>query len=88
MRSATIFTKFLIFSFLLKILKIWINKVGFGFAGEAYRHLIRSHNFNDLRGGQKGTGPTQTIIVWGSDKENVLQLLQPIVDITKGLPYS
>ena len=50
--------------------------------------VLGSHNFNDLRGGQKGTGPTQTIIVWGSDKENVLQLLQPIVDITKGLPYS
>lgn len=50
--------------------------------------VLGSHTFNDLRGGQKGTGPTQTIIVWGSDKDNVEQLLQPIVDITKGLPYS
>ena len=50
--------------------------------------VLGSHTFNDLRGGQKGTGPTQTIIVWGSDKENMIQLLQPIVDITKGLPYS
>lgn len=50
--------------------------------------VLGSHTFNDLRGGQKGTGPTQTIIVWGSDKDNVEQLLQPIADITKGLPYS
>lgn len=50
--------------------------------------VLGSHTFNDLRGGQKGTGPTQTIIVWGSDNGNVGQLLQPIVDITKGLPYS
>ena len=50
--------------------------------------VLGSHTFNDLRGGQKGTGPTQTIIVWGSDKDDVEQLLQPIVDITKGLPYS
>jgi plastocyanin len=50
--------------------------------------VLGSHNFNDLRGGQKGTGATQTIIVWGSDKKNMVQLLQPIIDITKGLPYS
>lgn len=50
--------------------------------------VLGSHTFNDLRGGQKGTGPTQTIVVWGSDKEDVEQLLQPIVDITRELPYS
>jgi plastocyanin len=51
-------------------------------------NVLGSYTFNDLRGGQKGTGPTQTIIVWGSDKDDVEQVLQPIIDITKELPYS
>lgn len=54
---------------------------------EGYK-VLGSYTFKDIRGGQKGTGPTQTIIAWASDKDNVEQLLQPIVDITKGLPYS
>lgn len=49
--------------------------------------MLGSHAFNDLRGGRKATGPTQTIIVWDSDKNNVEQLLYPLVDITKELPY-
>ena len=49
---------------------------------------LSDHTFTDLRGGQKGTGKTQTIIVWGSDKDNVDQALLPIIGVAKGLPYS
>ncbi|HET6589330.1 MAG TPA: hypothetical protein VFG45_04110 [Candidatus Nitrosocosmicus sp.] len=45
--------------------------------------VLGSHTSNDVKCGQKGASPTQTRIVWGSDKDNVEQLLQPIVDITK-----
>ena len=49
---------------------------------------LSDYTFTDLRGGQKGTGKTQTIVVWGSDKDNVDQALLPIIDVAKGLPYS
>ena len=50
--------------------------------------VLSNYTFTDLRGGQKGTGPTQTIIVWGSENNNVDQALAPIISITKDLPYS
>jgi plastocyanin len=50
--------------------------------------VLSDYTFADLRGGQKGTGKTQAIIVWGSDKDNVDQALLPIIDVAKGLPYS
>ncbi len=49
---------------------------------------LDDYTFTDLRGGQKGTGPTQTILVWGTDNDNIDQAISPIIDITKGLPYS
>jgi plastocyanin len=49
---------------------------------------LSEYTFTDLRGGQKGTGKTQTIVVWGSDKDNVGQAILPIIDVAKGLPYS
>jgi plastocyanin len=49
---------------------------------------LSDYTFTDLRGGQKGTGKTQTIVVWGSDKDNVDQAILPIIDVAKGLPYS
>jgi hypothetical protein len=48
---------------------------------------LGDYTFTDLRGGQKGTGPTQTIIVWGSENNNIDQSIGPIIEVTKGLPY-
>lgn len=49
---------------------------------------LSDYTFTDLRGGQSGTGPTQSIILWGSESEVIEQIISPIVDITKDLPYS
>ena len=43
--------------------------------------------FTDLRGGQKGTGKTQAIFLWGPEKDNVDQALLPMIDGAKGLPH-
>ena len=48
---------------------------------------VDSTTFTDIRGGQKGTGPTQTFIVWDSE-QGLENALSTIVDISKGLPYS
>jgi|SRR5215210_4942996 len=49
---------------------------------------LGDYTFTDLRGGQKGTGPTQTIIIWGTENDNIDQVLSNIKDVTEGLPYS
>src|SRR5215217_1301151 len=49
---------------------------------------LSDYTFTVLRGGQSGTGETQTIIVWGSEKDNVDQAILPLIDVTEGLPYS
>ena len=49
---------------------------------------LSDYTFTDLRGGQSGTGPTQSIILWGSESDSIEQIISPIVEITKELPYS
>lgn len=51
-------------------------------------HPLSNYTFTDLRGGQSGTGPTQSIILWGSESDAIDQIISPIVGITKDLPYS
>jgi hypothetical protein len=46
-----------------------------------------TYTFNDLRGGQKGTGPEQTLIVWTSSGKN-LNEYYPLEQISPNLPYS
>lgn len=46
------------------------------------------HDFNDLRGGQKGTGDVQTLIVWTSDQTDLNSVISPISELSTGLPYS
>ena len=36
--------------------------------------IDRTHTFKDLRGGQKGTGPEQTYIVWTTSGMNLVQV--------------
>lgn len=50
--------------------------------------ILSDYTFTDLRGGQKGTGPTQTILVWGTDSSDIQQVLKPIIEVSNSLPYS
>ncbi len=50
--------------------------------------ILSDYTFTDLRGGQKGTGPTQTILVWGSQNDDIDQALSPVIGVLNGLPYS
>jgi plastocyanin len=47
-----------------------------------------THTFEDLRGGQKGTGPEQAYIVWISSGMNLDQVITALKEITSTLPYS
>lgn len=47
-----------------------------------------THTFKDLRGGQKGTGPDQTYIVWTTSGLNLDQVLSALEEISPSLPYS
>jgi len=47
-----------------------------------------THTFEDLRGGQKGTGPEQTYIVWTTSGMNLDQVLSVLEEISPSLPYS
>ena len=47
-----------------------------------------THTFTDKRGGQKGTGPEQTYIVWTTSGMNIDQVVSALQDITPSLPYS
>ena len=47
-----------------------------------------THDFNDLRGGQKGTGDVQTLIVWTSEGKDLSSMISPLSEISKTLPYS
>jgi hypothetical protein len=47
-----------------------------------------THAFADLRGGQKGTGPEQTLIVWTTSGMNLDQVISALAEITPTLPYS
>jgi catalase (peroxidase I) len=48
-----------------------------------------THDFQDLRGGQEGTGDRQTLIVWGVDSSmNLDRVVSTLKEITPELPYS
>ncbi|TVP41806.1 cupredoxin domain-containing protein [Candidatus Nitrosocosmicus arcticus] len=49
---------------------------------------LSSYTFTDIRGGQKDTGPTQTILVWGTQSNSIDQALSPIIAVSDDLPYS
>lgn len=46
------------------------------------------HDFKDLRGGQKGTGDTQTLIVWTSGGKDLNTIIPSISKLSSSLPYS
>lgn len=47
-----------------------------------------THTFKDERGGQKGTGPEQTIIIWTTSGKSIDEITKVLQDITAQLPYS
>lgn len=49
--------------------------------------VVDKYTFKDLRGGQKGTGPQQTLLLLG-DTENLEKLVSSLKSITPTLPYS
>jgi len=50
-------------------------------------NVVSQYTFKDLRGGQKGTGPEQTLLLLGS-KDGLNQLIPTLQSITSTLPYS
>jgi len=46
------------------------------------------YDFKDLRGGQKGTGDVQTLIVWTSAGKDLNSIIPPISELSSSLPYS
>jgi plastocyanin len=47
-----------------------------------------THNFKDLRGGQKGTGDEQALLVWSASGMDLSKVISALQDITPKLPYS
>ena len=45
-------------------------------------------DFKDLRGGQEGTGDTQTLIVWTTGGKDLSQTLSSLSELSADLPYS
>ena len=45
-------------------------------------------DFKDLRGGQKGTGDTQTLIVWTTAGKDLTETLSSLRELSANLPYS
>jgi plastocyanin len=47
-----------------------------------------TYNFKDLRGGQKGTGEEQGLLVWSTSGTDLTEVISALQDITPRLPYS
>jgi len=47
-----------------------------------------TYNFKDLRGGQKGTGDEQALLVWSASGTGLSEVVSALQDITSRLPYS
>ncbi|WP_148687528.1 cupredoxin domain-containing protein [Candidatus Nitrosocosmicus hydrocola] len=47
-----------------------------------------TYDFKDLRGGQEGTGDTQTLIVWTTGGKDLSETLTSLSELSADLPYS
>ena len=47
-----------------------------------------TYTYKDLRGGQKGTGPEQTLIVWKAHNIPLKKVIRDLEELTPTLPYS
>lgn len=50
--------------------------------------IDNTYDFKDLRGGQKGTGDTQTLIVWTTSGKDLNETLSSLSELSTDLPYS
>jgi plastocyanin len=66
---------------------IMLDKYTSEFAKRGF--TVDSHfTYKDLRGGQKGTGPEQTLIIWTTPESNLNKVMSDLKEITPTLPYS
>lgn len=66
---------------------IMLDKYTSEFAKRGF--TVDSHfTYKDLRGGQKGTGPEQTLITWTTPETNLGKVISSLKVITPTLPYS
>lgn len=66
---------------------IMLDKYSSEFAKRGF--TVDSHfSYKDLRGGQKGTGPEQTLITWTTPETNLDKVISSLKEITPTLPYS
>ena len=66
---------------------IMLDKYTSEFAKRGF--TVDSHfTYKDLRGGQKGTGPEQTLITWTTPETNLDKVISSLKEITPTLPYS
>lgn len=50
--------------------------------------VLDQHTFKDIRGGQKGIGPEQTLLLLGSKDKPLPDFINMLKNITAKLPYS
>lgn len=50
--------------------------------------VVSHFTYQDLRGGQKGTGPEQTLVTWTTPEANLDKVISVLKQITPTLPYS
>jgi hypothetical protein len=50
--------------------------------------VLDQYTFKDLRGGQKGTGPEQTLLILGNKEKPLTDFITILKNITPKLPYS
>jgi len=50
--------------------------------------VVSTFSYKDIRGGQKGTGPEQTYILWNTKEQNLKIVLAFLQKITSSLVYN
>ncbi len=51
-------------------------------------HVDSTFTYKDARGGEKGTGPEQTLVVWTSSGMGLDKVISALQGVTPTLPYS
>ncbi len=51
-------------------------------------NFVSTYSFKDIRGGQKGTGPEQSYVVWSTGEQELDKVLKFLKDVTPKLPYN
>ncbi len=65
----------------------YIDKYRSGFEDKGFT-IDSTFTYKDLRGGQKGTGPEQTLIVWQTNSLSLEEVVSALEELTPTLPYS